>query len=59
MTAWTEEESSKRMLSEKLIAQIDYSSAVKESFKVSSDNRHVAWVVIIRIGVRSIMFDFG
>jgi hypothetical protein len=44
MAAWAEEESSKRMTMKRLIAQIDSSSSVKETFKVSPDSRHVAWV---------------
>lgn len=44
MAAWAEEESPKRMTTKTLIAQIDSSSWVKETFKVSPDSKHVAYV---------------
>ena len=36
--------SAKRVVSKRLVAQIDLSSWIQESFKVSSDNKRVAYV---------------
>ena len=44
ISVWSEEEYSNRVVSEKLIAQIDPSSWMRESFKVSPDSKRVAYV---------------
>ncbi|MCS7216069.1 MAG: hypothetical protein NZ826_08025 [Thermodesulfovibrio sp.] len=41
---WAQEKYLKRIVSERLIAQIDFSSWIKESFKVSPDSKRVAYV---------------
>ena len=45
IAVWAQEKSLNRVVSEKLIAQIDLSSRIPESFKVSLDNKRIAYVV--------------
>jgi hypothetical protein len=47
MTVWAEEESIDREISEKLIAQIDDSSLIQETFIVSPDSKRVAYGAIV------------
>ncbi len=41
--AWAEEKSLNRIVSERFIVQIDFSSWISESFKVSPDSKRVAY----------------
>ncbi len=43
IAAWAEEKSLNRVASERFIVQIDFSSWIGESFKVSPDSRRVAY----------------
>ena len=45
IAAWAGEKSSNRVVSERLVVQIDFSSWIRESFKVSPDSKRVAYVV--------------
>ena len=43
IAAWAGEKSLNRVVLERLIVQIDFSSWIRESFKVSPDSEHVAY----------------
>ena len=47
IAVWAQEKTLNRVVSERLVAEIDFSTWVPESFKVSPDNRRVAYVATV------------